>query len=652
MLKKFFCIKKSLNIIAGMVAYKIMYYLKNIFNKVLLLLIMVVFIGVLSGCNNGGTIDEEDYFTVIYDGNGGYLGNKTSTVRKLRVSEGSKIPKYLQDYSQDPYVVSSLGLATRIGFNLQGWYLESNAQYAENPAGAYIYLDTEDGNGVYKLDEEGLYVFGYVIDEEGTLVFINVEELSEDDDPLTAEYIYFNGSNGYGFYVYDSEDAAHVDIYEVDGGYSPSEITKYGSIYFVFSELSASEQALFEDVPKYKQAFYEYTEADAGLSRYTFESGYVYLETLFIEADAGNYVYFNSNYVIYDSENPDHLSLDRFDIDSRYVFTPSESYPSPSDLTRYNASITYWDFENNRVTENITLIAHWERKLTINYIQKSGQVTVITKKLTDDNTTSVDLVTGELVGRLEMIPQYTGYTFVAWSKSETEFDPWNFATDVYPTDTNELNLYAYMIEGVYTRITSASGLAKVALDPAGNYILVNDIDFKNQVFSNSSPLGFTVKSTVNAEIVPFTGKFISMGYKLSNFTLAVQNSQKDILADAGVIVVSALFPYVQNATISGLVLDNVTARLSTSTTGSNVVCDLGAAALIGTALEGNTIVTNVDLNITFIVNSASVIDYPVYIGSFVAIGSEYVTLTESTSTIDYTAITGITTDTLYVSPLN
>lgn len=628
-----------------------MSYVKNSFNKILLLLIMAVLIGVLAGCTGSAEVNYDDLYSVIYDGNGGYLGNKTSTVRKLQVAEGSKIPKYFQEYTQDSYVVSSLGLATRQGYNLKGWYLEANAQYAPNPLGAYVYLDLEDGNGTYKIDDEGLYVYGYVIDTEGTLVFINVEELSEDDDPETAEYIYFNGSNGYGFYVYDSEDAAHVEVYEVDGGYTPSEISVFGSTYLVFSELSTEWQTLFVDVPKYKQAFYEYTEADEGLTRYTYESGYVYFESMFVEDESGEYVLVGTDYVAYDSENAEHAELTRYNIDDRYVFTTSVTYPTVSDLPRFNASITYWDFENNRVTEDITLIAHWERKLTVNYIQKSGQITVITKKLTEDNTNSIDLVAGEVIGKLETIPQFPGYTFVAWSKSETEFDPWDFGTDVFPTDATELNLYAYMIEGEYTRITSASGLAKVALNPSGNYVLVTDIDFNGQVFSNASPLGFTLKTAVNSTIVPFTGKFDAMGYKLSNFTLAVQNTQKNILADAGVVVVSGLFPYVQNATISNVVLENVSAVLTTSAGATSTVCDLGAAALIGTALEGNTVVTNVDVEMTITATTADVISYPVYIGYVVAIGEENVTITGSTATLDYTAITGITSDTLYVSEL-
>lgn len=625
-----------------------MSYIKKKYNKVLLLIILSIFIGVLAGCNGRQVINQDDLYTVIYDGNGGYLGNKTNTVRKLQVQPGSKIPKYLSEYAQDSYVVSSLGLATRQGYNLLGWYLESNAQFAPNPVGEYVYLDINDGNGAYNIDEEGDYVYGYVQDEEGTLVFINVEELSEDDDPETVEYIYYNGSNGYGFYVYDAEDAAHVEVYEADGGYSPSELSAFGSAYLVFSELNSTWQTLFVDVPKYRQDFYEYTEADEGLTRYSFESSYIYFDSMMIQDDLGEYALLGSAYVIYDSENPAHVDLERYSINSRYVFIKTDELETPSDLERFNADILYWDFEADRVQENMTLIAHWERKITVNYIQKSGQITVITKKLSDDNTTSVDLVQGEIIGKLETIPKFTGYTFVGWSKSETEYDPWNFDSDVFPTESRELNLYAYMIEGEFTRISTENGLAKVALDPAGNYLLVADIDLNGQVYSNSSPLGFTVKSNLNAEVIPFTGKFVSMGYKISNFTLSVTNTQKPLLADEGIIVVSGLFPYVQDATISGLVLENVSAILTTNS-GTGIVCDLGAAALIGTALEGNTIISDVEVDISITSTTEDVINYPVYIGGISARGSNYLTVTNSTSSLDYSTIEDITSDVLHVS---
>jgi hypothetical protein len=317
-------------------------------------------------------------------------------------------------------------------------------------------------------------------------------------------------------------------------------------------------------------------------------------------------------------------------------------------LTKYSAEITYWDFENHRITEDVTLIADWVKKLTVYYdFVQSDQIAEITTKPTPDNTSSTNLVAGETIGRYETIPNIAGYTFVGWSKSETEYDPWDFKTDVFPEGVSELYLYAYMIEGTYTRITSRSGLSAVANNPEGNYVLVNDIDLGGLVYENSSPLGFRVSSNVGAEPKVFTGEFLSFGNKITNFTLSVKNSQKALTANAGIVVVSALFPYVQDATISGVIVEDMTVLINTKpTTATDVICDIGAAGIVGTALSGatGTIISNVDVDIVFTQATADTVDCPVYVGDVAAIGTEYITITNSTATIDYSAITGITVD--------
>jgi len=633
-----------------------MYNKKNWHRFIFIFLLGAIAFSFLA-CDNTVT-EEAEYFTVIYDGNGGYLGNKTNTIRKLRVAPDSKIPKYLSDYSQDPYVVSSLGLATRDGYSLQGWYLAENAEYAPNPDGAYVYLDLEAGNGLYRIDDQGAFVYGHVATEGGPYVFLFVQEIPDDGDPETneqdtTEFIYFDGDNGYGFYIYDAENPDHVAIYEADGSYLPAEISSFGSNYNLFADLSPAFQALFADAPRYDMAYYPYTEADEGLTRYSFESGYIYLSSMLVLDPEGDYVVVDGNYVAYDSGNPEHAALDRYAVDRRYVFTPSVDVPTPSDLPRFNASITYWDFENDRVTADITLIADWVQKPTVNFIQKSGQIVTVTTKLSEDNTTSVPLVVGETIGKLETIPLYAGYTFVGWSLSADEWLPWDFDNDVYPSGASELNLYAFMIEGEYTRITSVTGLSKVGENLAGNYLLVVDIDLGGAVYSNASPLGIILKNTIGSVNTPFTGKFISFGNTISNFVLEVKNSQKEINEDAGMVAVAGLFPFVQDATISGIRLTDVTVRIVTDPNLRSVVCDLGGAALIGTALAGTTgtVVDDVQVSVTFVPASATVLTKTVYVGDIVARGAESVTITDSTALIDYTAITGITTGTLQVQVL-
>ena len=420
----------------------------------------------------------------------------------------------------------------------------------------------------------------------------------------------------------------------------------------IYDDLTDAEQTLFADIPKFSQAYYEYTEADEGLTRFAYESAYVNLHSMMLLDPEGLYVLDGNEYVLYDEDNVDHAILNRYNIDERYTFSPTDTIISPSQMTKYSASFTYWDFENQRVNKDMVLLAHWEKKLTVEYVQKSGQITYITKKLTADNTNTVDLLVGETIGKLEAIPVFPGFTFAGWSLSETEYTPWDFENDVFPTGIVTLTLYAFMIEGEYTRITTAAKLAEVANNPSGNYLLVRDIDLGGQEYINASPLGFTVRASVSAVAVPFTGEFVSMGHTISNFTMVVQNAQKFLNSLEGIIVVMGLFPYVQDAVIDGVILENVSISLVTEGRATDVICDIGGAGLIGTALAGTTEVSNVSVDVTFTATGTDPIDFPVYVGDIIANGVGNVTITNSTATIDYSTITGITTGTLEVHTLD
>ncbi len=607
----------------------------------------------LTGCSGSTTTNIADTLvhTVIYDGNGGFLGNKTNIVRKLQVADNSKIPKYLSDYAQDPYVVSSLGLATRQGYLLKGWYLEENATYQVSPTGAFIYLDLEEGNGLYSLDPEGDYVFGYVENPLGALIFISVQDIPSDvEDPNQVEYIYYQGTNGWGFYVFNADDADMVTVKETEGSYTRAQVAKYGDAYLVYDELTPAEKALFTEIKRYNKEYYPYTSADEGLDRYSLISGYDTLDNVLGVDPDGEYVKIEGVFAVYDEENPEHNGLTRYSVNQKYVFTPTATVLTPSDLVRYDATILYWNFEENRVTSDITLKAHWVKKSTVNFIQKSGQVTSVTTKLNEEKTNSVDLMQGQTIGKIETIPVYPGYTFIAWSTSPTEYLPWNFDTDVFPYGVDVLNLYAFMLEGTYTRITSASGLAKVAQNPSGNYVLVNNIDLGGQVFLNASPLGFTMPANIRGAVVPFTGNFISFGYSISNFTLRVRNPQKELDADSGFTSLIGLFPYVRDAHIEGLVLNDVTVLIENSTTGSNVILDLGGAGLVGTVLSGTkpSEIIDCSVDVTFTATTANVLTVTVYVADIVAKGTENATITGCSGTVDYSAITGITTGTLLI----
>lgn len=632
----------------------------NRFIKFILAFGVVLVAFAATGCSNdgGGGLAETLIYTVIYDGNGGFLGNKTYTIRKLMVAENSKIPKYLSEYVDDPYVVSSLGLATRDGYNLKGWYLPESAHYEESATGNYVYFDVADGNGIYTLAAEGAYVFGFVEAAEGTLIYIDVEDIPEGVDPATVEYIYYQGSNGWGFYIYNSDDADMAAVYATDGSYTVAEVSKFsGANYLEYSTLTEEEKTLFSEIKRYNRDYYPYTEADEGLDRYDFGSGYATYDSMIEENDEGIYVIQNDGLVLYDETNPDHAALQRYSLRSKFVFTPTETVKTPTDLARYEATLTYWDFEADRVTHDITLIADWTKKCTVNFIQKSGQITTVTTKLNEEKTNTVDLAAGETIGKIESIPLYAGYTFVGWSTSETEYLPWDFDNDLFPADTDTLNLYAFMVPGEYVRITNAAQLLRVVSDLDGNYLLCNDIDLAGAVFTNSTPAGFLIKSNVG-EVTQqvFTGTFLSMGYSISNFTLRVRNSQKEINQDAGVVVYTGLFPFVRDAHIEGLSLEGVTVLIETSTTAVNVICELGGAGLVGTALDGTeggkTVIKDCSVDVTFVPLDATVLDVDVRIGDIAVVGSAYLDISGCTGTIDSTAISGITTANLIVNTLD
>ncbi len=630
--------------------------------KICTLLVFIFLSLILVGCRRETEVDYSKMILVVYDGNGGYLRNKTDTMKKILVQPNSKIPKYTDEHVEDPYTTPSLGLATRAGYNLLGWYLAEDVNYTPDPLGGYIFLDSAVGNGVYSLDPNGEYALGYVENPLGKTVFIQIQEAEEGVDKTKEEYIYFYGNNGYGFYIYDPDNAEHAAVYNTVKNiydderysYTYAEISKFGSFY-PYDDLTAEEKNLFKDLARYNREYYLPDENDPSIDRYSFGSGYADLNSIMVSDKKGEYVFINKKYEIYDPTNPLHVGEERYNIALKYVFNSTLATPTPSYLDKYKADITYWNFENNRVTKPIVLIAHWAKKCTVSFIQKSGQVTDLTTKFNAERTKEIDLVEGQTIGKAEVIPLYGGYTFVGWSKSEDVYDPWDFEVDVFPIGTNQLNLYAYMYEGTYTRITIATELEKVALNPDGNYLLCNDIDLGGAVFNNRSPLGFSTQNTLNAVPIPFTGRFVSLGYSISNFTMKVSNVQKGIIGSEGEYnnSIDGLFPYVKNAHIEGIKVENVNVIITNDKPkSSDIIYNLGSAGLIGTALAGETTVKDCYVSITFTKTSATyVLDCDVYIGDIVALGKANVTISNTTASITHAALSGITTGTLSVETL-
>lgn len=487
-------------------------------------------VAVFSSCESE-TVDRfEGKYLVIYDGNGGFLGNKTAQVRKLYCNPDSKLPGYYTDYVDSRYTVSSLGLAIRAGYSLKGWYVNGTESYTADVNGTFVKLDIADGNGIYDYDENGSFVHKYLETENGQYVFISVD----DSDNAGAQYVYIDmkdypdseASIETGFrvlrdeYASDSEEEIYIAAKGVKV-YSKSDVDAVKG-YQIYADLADDIKALVADYTRYDPAFTAYdAETDDGLDRYELVTGYADINNIMVLDAAGAYVVDDNKIELY----TDGSAGDRYSINEKYVFVSTDSAPTPSYLDRYKASYKYWNFEQDRVTADVvqdgvlTLSAHWVKKYTVVFDENNGiegAVHTLTTKLGSDRITYYDIEPGITINKWGMNPAFAGHTFVCWSKTKDVYDPWDFDNDVYPEGTNELVLYAYYLEGTYTLINNASDLKKIAANPAGQYLITADIDLGGASYPKKSgeyPTGLKTGDT-------FTGKLISLsGSKISNFTI-------------------------------------------------------------------------------------------------------------------------------------
>ena len=524
--------------------------------------------GAFSACSESGSFDATGKYLVVYNGNGGYLGSKTKTERRIYVAENSKIPAYYDEYVGDPYILAGFGIATRAGYNLQGWYEEENITYKPSVTGNYVYLDINSGNGAYVSDAQGTFELVYEEDETADYVQIVADDSSSQD----VEYVWYE--NEFKIYDADGDVSDYQESYEKWGlfGYDDVSLIKGYISYTSLCDAEAFENAekyqeMFADLTRYK-AVYKEADSEDG-ERYSFRSEYVDIDFMFEAVFGGAYVYEDGRYVLYEEGK----TGERFNIKAQYVYRGTGS---PSDMQRFEAAPSkYWDFANDRVTKDTTLYAHWTKKATVRFHFPDGTYTDITTKSAGGGKTE-DIVQGGTIDVLEKVPSQTGKTFVAWSKEESTFDEWDFASDVYPEDTVLLDLYAYMIDGTYTRLTTKNSLAKVAEDPDGKYLLAVDIDFDGKEFTDANPFGFEKNGT-------FTGEFISFGKKIENFTYVVNNSMK-IASEASF----GLFPKTDGAKIEGVSVQyTVTVKNASS---AMKLGDIVYGGLVGTAK--NTTVKN------------------------------------------------------------
>lgn len=620
--------------------------MKRLIPVLVLVLILFAAATALIGCGKGSDVDTSGMYQVVYDGNGGFLGNKTSTMRKVFCYPNSKIPDYPVTYGSSQYTVSSLGLAMRQGFTLLGWY--TSADYSETENGTYLELKTENGYGIYEADSNGTFVYKTIADESGPLIFVFAEapQTRSDDsgaEPAQNSYIlllptFDEEGNALlsvtpGFYICNSEadygdiadDALREAYAAAFATRTYSEATVNGlKGYRLFADLSAEYQELFGDFERYRYSYVPAEPEDQALDHFSLVSGYASIYDLFSEDENGSYVEMNGFYALAADGDED---LPHYSVTDRFVFTGE----STAEMPRYDIVANYWNFAEDRVTEDkcewdgekfvLRLYAHWERKNTVyyHYENGTGQVDESTTRLLEDNRTAVNLHSGEVIGRKEIIPLYAAHTFVGWSKSAEAYDPWDFANDLFPEGAVELHLYAYYVEGTYTRIISKSGLSAIGSNPAGKYLIVNDLDLGGMTYS-ASPFGLKENQV-------FTGEILSFGKTISNFTISLTPSQAQ-QEDSQVTVTAAPIPVAEGAKISGLNLQfTVVCKRAAkdSPIASNKNLSLRASGLIGKAQgETATTVENCTVDLTIRADSGFTatgkFTYRYSFGDFVAVG--------------------------------
>jgi|GEM_PF-1521862 len=605
-------------------------------------------------------IDTSGMYLVIYNGNGGYLGNKTATVRKLYCYPGSKIPDYPVDYSTNQYTVSSLGLAMRSGYQLMGWY--TNADYALDDNAGYIRLEAADGNGVFVNSVDGAYVRKYVADENGNSVFVYFEEGAESEEgeePTPDTYIFLFADPEAdeehiitvesGFYICNGpEDISEIDDDALRAAYKEAYNTRTYSAsqaasvsgWQFFADLADEYKVLFSGLERYSYTFAEALESDEDLDHFDLTDGYASIYDIFISNDNGNFIYSDGNYVKAEGEIDE--SVQRYSVSDTYVFSGTTT----AGMQRYDATMHYWDFAKDVVTEDIctwdgekyvlNLYAHWEKKNTVyyHYNNGTGQVDEITTKLLSDNITYVNIVPGDTIGKKEIIPGFVGHTFVGWSKSASSYVPWDFDNSVFPNGTTELHLYAYYVDGEYTRITSAAQVSKIGEDPAGKYLIVNDIDLGGEKVSSLFGL---------SEDTPFTGELFSLGNRIGNFTMELVATKRQLPTD---LVGVSPIPRASGAKITGITLDYEILVSDTTSGGIRLPKMFYCSGLVGYADKAKT--TSIDnCSVFMTVKSktptaleSDVAIYNFTISDYAAVDPEGVKITGCTSSVNVDELVG------------
>lgn len=153
-----------------------------------------------------------------------------------------------------------------------------------------------------------------------------------------------------------------------------------------------------------------------------------------------------------------------------------------------------WDFDKDRVTEDLTLYCRWAKNYSVRICYGEDFAQILNVSVSDENP-SVSKFTA---------PKWEGHTLIGYYYDEAYTQPVTFPYTHAHDDANPAEtVYAKFIEGNYRVVSKPSDLKSVSA--GANYYLLNDIDM-GEVGKVSFP-------------DTYSGTFLGNGHKILNLTV-------------------------------------------------------------------------------------------------------------------------------------
>lgn len=215
-----------------------------------------------------------------------------------------------------------------------------------------------------------------------------------------------------------------------------------------------------------------------------------------------------------------------------------------------------WDFEEDVVTEDITLYANLVKRIKLEYVDRA----------TGEVLSSIDEVPGAIRPEPQIAPKKEGYTFTGkYYANETGDELFSWPHTFGETD---VKVYVEFIEGKWNIVRTANEL-KIALRNNQNVYLANDIDYADAKWT----------------AYDYAGEFNGNGHKVSNISVVAEQEK-------GFETYSALFNTLKaTANIHDVEFENVvmTYQMRMDIAGIKI-------ALFSAEMETGAKLTNVKVN--------------------------------------------------------